>query len=307
MDEQRFDALAQAVGDRVSRRRILRRLSALPLAGGLAARLAPDDHLAARHRKPKHQHGKPTTPAPCKTRAEVCAGTCGSVTFTCKKQPQTVDCGSCLCDVCATSCTFSKIQDAIDAAQPGDTIRVCRGKYVENVYIDKNLTLVGITNPNTWVVLDGNDYDRVLTFEEGAETVTLKNFLLTNGHSGSGGAFYVDEGKTLHVSNCQVSGNTSDSFGGGIANFGTVNLINSTVSGNTSYETGGGIENSGTLILSGSTVTGNTAESDGSSVNNYGGGISNYGGTSSCIWGSSVFGNTPDNCVAKNGGSCGTC
>ena len=41
---------------------------------------------------------------------------------------------------CPTA-TFSKIQPAIDAASPGETIRVCGGRYHEQLTIDKSITL----------------------------------------------------------------------------------------------------------------------------------------------------------------------
>jgi hypothetical protein len=60
------------------------------------------------------------------------------------------------------------------------------------------------------------------------------------------------------VTNTAIIGNTTDVFGGGIKNFGTLTLTNSTVTGNTTVLYGGGIYNGGTLTLTNSTVTGNT-------------------------------------------------
>ena len=39
------------------------------------------------------------------------------------------------------SATFTKIQDAVNAASPGDTIHVCKGNYVEQVSIHISLTI----------------------------------------------------------------------------------------------------------------------------------------------------------------------
>jgi parallel beta-helix repeat protein len=61
--------------------------------------------------------------------------------------------------------TFSRIQDAVDAASPGATIRVCKGNYVEQVAIGKPLTIAAdsgallIPNAmqhNTMSLLDGS-------------------------------------------------------------------------------------------------------------------------------------------------------
>lgn len=45
--------------------------------------------------------------------------------------------------VCPSGCQFSKIQDAINAAQPGDTIEIKEGTYEENLTVNKSLKLIG--------------------------------------------------------------------------------------------------------------------------------------------------------------------
>jgi hypothetical protein len=116
---------------------------------------------------------------------------------------------------------------------------------------------------------------------------------------------------TLTLTNCTVSGNTSDLFGGGIHNtLGTVRLVNSTVTDNTTTF-GGGISNDsnedGTprVQLTDSTVSGNHA-ADG------GGGIYNEG-LVTCDAVGAVSGNTAkkppitSNCVNSGGTGCDTC
>ena len=60
--------------------------------------------------------------------------------------------------------TFSRIQDAVDAASPGATIRVCKGNYAEQVAIRKALTIdadsgavlmPGTMQQNTTSLFDG--------------------------------------------------------------------------------------------------------------------------------------------------------
>ena len=48
------------------------------------------------------------------------------------------------------------IQDAVNQAQPGDTILVYPGTYIESVYIDKDdITLRGVVQENEWPVMEG--------------------------------------------------------------------------------------------------------------------------------------------------------
>lgn len=48
------------------------------------------------------------------------------------------------------------IQDAVNTAQPGDTIRVMPGTYIETVYIDKDsIRLIGVIEEGKWPTLEG--------------------------------------------------------------------------------------------------------------------------------------------------------
>lgn len=51
---------------------------------------------------------------------------------------------------------YDKIQDAIDNAIVGDTIRVFEGVYKENVVVNKSLTLIGNGTKNTTIDAEGN-------------------------------------------------------------------------------------------------------------------------------------------------------
>ncbi|MEM1402576.1 MAG: parallel beta-helix domain-containing protein [Pseudomonadota bacterium] len=48
------------------------------------------------------------------------------------------------------------IQDAVNAASPGDTIRIMPGTYSETVYIDKDgIRLIGVIEEGNWATMDG--------------------------------------------------------------------------------------------------------------------------------------------------------
>ena len=74
---------------------------------------------------------------------------------------------------------FSSIQEAINAATAGDTIIVYAGTYIENVNVNKKLTVKGINYP----VIDGNEARSTVAIT--ADMVILQGFNVTNcGYSG---------------------------------------------------------------------------------------------------------------------------
>ncbi|MCS7197341.1 MAG: right-handed parallel beta-helix repeat-containing protein [Candidatus Bipolaricaulota bacterium] len=59
--------------------------------------------------------------------------------------------GGCTWTVCAQGCDFATIQQAIEAAHPGDTIKIEAGLYTENLVITKDLSLIGVGPKQTVV------------------------------------------------------------------------------------------------------------------------------------------------------------
>ena len=78
-------------------------------------------------------------------------------------------------EVC-TTCEYSSIQQAIEAAEDGDTIIVQEGVYTENnLFIRKKISLVGKGNP----VIDANFKNGIFIIEK-TDSVSIEGFTLRN-------------------------------------------------------------------------------------------------------------------------------
>jgi parallel beta-helix repeat protein len=151
------------------------------------------------------------------------------------------------------------IQQAVNAAAPGDPILVGNGVYPGGFVVTNGVALVSVNGPQFTVIDGGRVY-----LCDGA---SLTGFTITNGLATSGGGVFCDSTNAF-LTNCVIVGNSavplSDSVGGGVI-YGT--LYNCVLSGNTATYGGGGAALS---TLYNCTLTGN-------SVNAYGGGA--YGCT----------------------------
>lgn len=358
MDATRFDRFVKscaAVGDR---RGLLRRLAGLPLLSSLVVVVLKDEGTTAKKKKKKKKKCAKAGQTTSKKRKKCCAGlakdaasicampsSCMPATCTpavCGSTPDgcggTLSCGGCAgntlcvggacqpCDVCLSGCTFSKVQAAINAAAPGETIRICAGAYNENLTVNqgKNLSLIGAGQGNGAgnTILQGTGAAAVVAIVMGA-TVHLENLRVTGGGTVQFGGGIFNDGGIVTATNCTVTGNTCTSNGGGVDNSGTMTLTGCTITGNNADFRGGGIGNSGTLFLANTIVSSNTAVDWGGGIYNFtgpvtldaasrvtgnhakpadpdgGGGIYKQGGTVT-LNGAVVSGNTPTNCSPLN-------
>lgn len=140
---------------------------------------------------------------------------------------------------------FDGIQQAIDAAEPGATVRVCPGRWTEPLDIDKDLTLLGDARAPDAVVLEQVGDARPITAE--ATSVTLVG-LSVSGPSEmrryEGGLVHAVS-ETLSIRDCVLEGGWSTESGGAVwwsapeGEVGTFELVDSRLRDNIAAETGG--------------------------------------------------------------------
>ena len=156
-------------------------------------------------------------------------------------------------------CPSDSLQDAIDAAAPGDSISVT-GICDENITIDKDVSISGGIFEAT---IDGGARGSVVTIAPGV-SVTLDGLTIRNGLAVLGGGI-LNHG-TLHVADTGVTGNRAR-FGGGlfVAGGASVELVDSIVSDNWAEGQGGGLylDASSTASLVRTSLSDNTARTGG--------------------------------------------
>jgi hypothetical protein len=213
--------------------------------------------------------------------------------------------GACLtCDVCASGCPFTSVQAAIDARPDQRTFAICRGEYVGNLTLNRDVELIGARDGFTMLTtIRGDGTSSVIAIPDLGQNVTLSQMNVTGGLASSGGGI-LHEGRVLTLTDCVIVGNraTADGAGisapagsparsvemtrcsidnndgatagaraGGLFNGASTTLRDCDVTFNSVNGTGGGIHNEGTLTLHTTRVGPQNAGAGG------GGGIYNQG------------------------------
>jgi hypothetical protein len=202
-----------------------------------------------------------------------------------------------------TGCTTSSlacgtIQEAITAAESyvtsDVTVQVAAGTYNENDTINvpsgDTLTLQG-SSPGS-PTASGGGAGSVFTIAGG--TVTLDDFTITNGVTGTSGGGVDNHGTTTLTGDTFV-GNSATTSGGGVFNgtVGTLILTNDTIVGNSAGTSGGGVDNQGVATLSNDTFS-----SDSSTI---GGGLDSEAGATTTI-ADSILSGAPCSGTVSDGG-----
>ncbi len=203
--------------------------------------------------------------------------------------------------VCPSGCAYSSIQAAVDAAHPGDTIKVAQGAYRDVHYIpamgtsiftptqvvavNKNLTIRGGYTTTDWntpdpqahpTILDAEGLGRVLVIS-GTTTATIEGLRITGGNAfglggltgseGIGGGIYLVNA-TAAISDNQIFGNKAD-FGGGLCLY----YSDAQVSHNTVYSNTANHGDGLYLDTSPATLIGNVIRNNGDNATGWGGGM----------------------------------
>lgn len=123
---------------------------------------------------------------------------------------------------------YNSIQDAIDHASPGDTLRIKEGKYKTQIKIDKAITIIGTSRKK--VIIEGQSSKKpIITIKESEGTVKLEELTLTR-------PSYIEKGMGIKSNNSNVKItklNISNTNGPGIMiGRGKLKLSNSAIQDN---------------------------------------------------------------------------
>ena len=162
------------------------------------------------------------------------------------------------------------IQNAIVAANNGDTVRVYPGTYLENLdFLGKAITVLAVAGPGQ-TTIDGRGLAPVVRFTRNEpRAATLQGFTVKNGFDPfEGGGVQISTGSPT-ITNNVITANHSCSGSGLSAASSSALIASNTISANTQQGCSGGagggiyVRAAGATEIRGNTITGNRAETGG--------------------------------------------
>jgi parallel beta-helix repeat protein/predicted outer membrane repeat protein len=158
---------------------------------------------------------------------------------------------------------YPTIQQAIEASNSGDTVRVRPGTYFENIDFAGKAIIVESEKGPAVTIIDGGQADSVVVFQsfEGEGSV-LRGFTVTNGRADNGGGIRCRENTSPTIAGNTITLNTAERYGAGIYCLTSAAvIIDNTISDNTTVLdwAGGGIAcwTFSSATISRNTITGN--------------------------------------------------
>lgn len=137
---------------------------------------------------------------------------------------------------------YQTIQEAIDAAQHGDTVLVAWGVYVENIKFpggSKTITVKSELGPKV-TYIEGDQTEPVVTLLHSSTSI-LDGFTVRNGDSMHGGGIFCDNHSTGVIRNNIITGNHASNGGGLYCRLGSAPTIENNLFIQNSASYGGGI------------------------------------------------------------------
>jgi MYXO-CTERM domain-containing protein len=178
---------------------------------------------------------------------------------------------------------YITIQEAVEAADDGDTVSICPGTHVGRIFVPpgREIHLASVTGDRSDTILDGDQSQTIIVAMDGA-AVTVSHLTLQGGlgdqlmNYGHGGAILAVD-STLALMDCLLVDNASNTEGGAIAaeysdtmvQPATLHIEGCTFEGNSATDTGGALLVDGEAVLVSiidSAFTDNTSNQSGGAI-----------------------------------------